>query len=196
MKKNILISVIVLVLVVVAAFLVKNSMKVENKLAPGEIGVYVYFVKNKNGKEPTVAPVFRKVKVEEKLRTAYSLLLLLEGVNAQEAKEGYYSELPKTATLVSINENDKGYTLNFSKDLVEGGGSSSMQIRLDQIVKTVEANADKPIYINVEGKKITTFGGEGLELNQPIVPKNNNSKENKKSINFGKPSNLLAPSAK
>ena len=136
MKKNILISVIVLVLVVVAAFLVKNSMKVENKLAPGEIGVYVYFVKNKNGKEPTVAPVFRKVKVEEKLRTAYSLLLLLEGVNAQEAKEGYYSELPKTATLVSINENDKGYTLNFSKDLVEGGGSSSMQIRLDQIVKT------------------------------------------------------------
>ena len=71
-----------------------------------------------------------------------------------------------------------------------------MQIRLDQIVKTIEANADKPVYINVEGKKITTFGGEGLELNQPIVPKNNNSKENKKSINFGKPSNLLAPAAK
>ena len=48
MKKNILISVIVLVLIVVAAFLVKNSMKVENKLAPGEIGVYAYFVKNKS----------------------------------------------------------------------------------------------------------------------------------------------------
>lgn len=196
MKKNVLISVIAVVLIVIVAFLVKNSMKMENKLAPGEIGVYAYFVKNKNGKEPVVTPVFRKVKVDEKLRTTYSLLFLLEGVNAQEAQAGYYSEIPSDTNLLSIGENDDAYTLNFSKSLVEGGGSSSMQIRLDQLVKTIETNADKPVYINVEGNKITTFGGEGLEVNQPIVPKNNNSKKEKKTVNFGKSLNFLTPASK
>lgn len=196
MKKNILISAIAIVLIVIVAFIVKNSIKVENKLAPGEIGVYAYFVKDKNGKESVVTPVFRKVKVDEKLRTTYSLLFLLDGVNEQEAKDGYYSEIPESTNLIAVRVNDDSYTLDFSKDLIEGGGSSSIQIRLDQLIKTIETNADRPVYISVEGNKITTFGGEGLELNQPIVPKKNNFDKEKKTINFGESLNFLTPASK
>ena len=142
MKKNILITVIVLVLIVVVAFFIKYGMSTKSKLAPGEIGIYTYFVKNKNGKEVEVMPVFRKIKIKEKLRTPYSLLFLLGGVSEAEAKEGYYSEIPATTNLISIMENDDNYKLNFSQDLVKGGGSSSMQIRFDQLVKTIEENSN------------------------------------------------------
>ena len=49
-----------------------------------------------------------------------------------------------------------------------GGGSDSLYSRLRQLIKTVLANSDKPVYLYLDGKQANVVGGEGLTISQPL----------------------------
>ena len=60
--------------------------------------------------------------------------------------------------------------MNLSKEFASGGGSNSIKQRMDQVTKTVLAvEKSKPVFIDVEGKKLEILGGEGLEIPSPLT---------------------------
>jgi spore germination protein GerM len=100
-----------------------------------------------------------------------SLTTLL--ASAKIGKEGkQLSSIPKSTKLLSSNVKPNGIYINLSKEFMEGGGSSSMQARLAQIIYTAtERNPNAQVWISVEGKKLESLGGEGIEVRQPITRK-------------------------
>ncbi len=100
-----------------------------------------------------------------------SLTTLL--ASAKIGKEGkQLSSIPKSTKLLSSNVKPNGIHINLSKEFMEGGGSSSMQARLAQIIYTAtERNPNAQVWISVEGKKLESLGGEGIEVKQPITRK-------------------------
>ena len=49
-----------------------------------------------------------------------------------------------------------------------GGGTESIYNKLYQLIRTVEANTEKPTYLFIEGKQVEVFGGEGIMITQPL----------------------------
>ncbi len=118
--------------------------------------------------ENTVEYVSRKAKN----KTLYSALgLLLKGPSEEEKAHGIFTEIPSNARLISVkkDEADNSIIINLTQEFGEGGGTQSIQARLDQIVKTVNANAGHiPVYLYLDGKKAQYLGGEGIYIEQPI----------------------------
>jgi len=78
--------------------------------------------------------------------------------------------IPKGTKLLSVKVEDDSVHVNLSPEFTSGGGSASMTGRVGQIVYT--ATALKPnakVYIEVDGKPLTTLGGEGLEIEEPLT---------------------------
>jgi spore germination protein GerM len=91
---------------------------------------------------------------------------------------GLSSEIPPGTALIKVSE-DKGtgdITIDLSRRFVQGGGTDSFEARLEQVKRTVEGPAGgRPVYLNVEGQRLTA-SGDGLEVKQPInVDTNPNS---------------------
>lgn len=94
---------------------------------------------------------------------------LLRGPSGQEIQAGLGSEIPKGTILLGIEEKGNEIELNLSRRFASGGGSSSLETRLEQLRRTVsEAAGSKKVYLNVEGQRLSTAAGEGLEIKQPI----------------------------
>ena len=49
-----------------------------------------------------------------------------------------------------------------------GGGGDSLYTRMYQIIKTVNKNTNKSVYLYIDGKQANVIGGEGLMLKQPL----------------------------
>lgn len=94
---------------------------------------------------------------------------LLAGPTGEEKKNNLFTEIPKNTKCLDIKEGDKFYEINLSQDFLLGGGSLSMQVRLDQFTKTIQAfNPDKFVLLLIEGKRINHIGGEGYIFNNPV----------------------------
>lgn len=94
---------------------------------------------------------------------------LLEGPSAAELESGLGSEIPRGTILLGVSEEDGSIVLDLSRRFASGGGSDSMETRLEQLAKTVSAVAgNQPVFLNVEGQRLTMTQGEGIEIKQPI----------------------------
>lgn len=161
MKKIIFTSFFIIFIVIASFLLFKKDPLIRENSLP------VYFSKKIQNKHITL-PVRRPFN-KDSSKLSQSISFLLEGPNSSEIKNGYFSEIPKETRLINITENDKSITVNFSEALSVGGGAQSMRIRLEQLVYTLIDNApNRPIYIKINGKKIKTLGGEGIEIPQPL----------------------------
>ncbi len=118
--------------------------------------------------EDSIEYVSRKAKN----KTLYSALgLLLKGPTDEEKAHGIFTEIPSDTRLISVkkDEAENAIIINLTKEFGEGGGTQSIQARLNQIVKTVSIYAGPlPVYLYLDGKKAQYLGGEGIYIEQPI----------------------------
>lgn len=89
------------------------------------------------------------------------------------------SEIPRGTVVIAVrnvsarpgaNEGEKGgIVIDLSRHFLGGGGLDSMETRLAQLKRTVnEVAAGEPVYLNVEGQRLTQTPGDGIEVAQPI----------------------------
>lgn len=125
----------------------------------------VWFVKSKNGKINLVA-VKRAALGKSQLETAVHELL--DGPNSSESADGLGSEIPRGTLLLGVAERNDEVELNLSQRFATEGGIDSFQTRLEQLSRTVSSACRKPVYLDVEGKRLNMTQGEGIEVHQPI----------------------------
>jgi spore germination protein GerM len=133
---------------------------------PEQHSFKVWFVKEKDGQLEYIG-VDRKTGSEATLYEAVKELM--NGPSEQEQSEGLRSEVPGGTTLIDVKEIPEGFELNLSSKFASDGGSESIEARIEQLRRTVEEAArDRKVYLDVDGKRLTEAGGEGLEVKQPI----------------------------
>lgn len=132
--------------------------------------VTVYFTRVQNG-EATLAPVTRLVlarSLETKLRAAYGALLA--GPSAGERALGVASEIPSGTTLRGLAVAGGVAVVDLSADVARGGGSSSMQGRVWQLVFTgTQFSGVSRVRILIAGQPRQALGGEGVIIEDPIA---------------------------
>lgn len=158
------ISLFVVIIVLISTFIFLN----ESEKLTDKNSVSIYFVKNLNKPDFQLTAVRRKLSPDNS-RILTAITELLKGPNKTEKKSGIYTEIPTTTRLIGINENQKTVIINLSKDFASGGGSTSMSYRLKQLVNTaLDSAKDKPVYLQLDGKKVDFIGGEGVIVSQPL----------------------------
>ncbi len=136
--------------------------------APKPETVRVWLVKSE-GDAVRLVPVDRPVSRLHNDRLKEAVTELLGGPSAEEAKAGLNTEIPRGTILLDIHRQGANLELNLSRRFQSGGGADSLETRLDQLSRTVAdaAGADK-VYLSVEGERLSTAAGEGLEVKQPL----------------------------
>lgn len=112
------------------------------------------------------------VERKAKHKTLYTAMgLLMKGPTEEEKMLGIFTEIPPNTRVISVkkNEADNTVIVNLTKEFGEGGGTQSVQARLEQITKTVALYAGHlPVYLYLDGHKAQYLGGEGIYIEQPI----------------------------
>lgn len=102
-------------------------------------------------------------------RIRFALSQLLKGPALNEQKAGSLSEIPHGTRLLAVNEQGEAITINLSPEFAQGAGATSVQRRVDELVKTVRAiETRRPVYLQVAGKPLQTLSSDGLEIDEPI----------------------------
>lgn len=128
----------------------------------------VYWVKDTgNAVEFIPAPVtvkFESRTSQDQLAAAFNQLLT--GNRPTDTA----SEIPQGTKLRSLKINAEGIYIDLSREFTTGGGSSSMNSRLGQVLYTATSlQSDARVFLLVEGEPLEVLGGEGLEVIQPLT---------------------------
>ncbi|GEM_PF-591916 len=141
----------------------KNSI-----IKKDDVFATVFFAKTSNDKDIYIG-LSRKVPASYKgSQVKYAVKMLLAGPTRYEHKKGVYSEVPSGTKLLSYKETPNKIIINLSDDFEYGGGGDSLYKRMYQLIKTVNHNTKKPVYLYLNGKQADMIGGEGLMLKQPL----------------------------
>jgi hypothetical protein len=112
---------------------------------------------------------------EANLRAAFGELLASNksiSKNPGKGSKGAVSTIPKGTKLLSLRTQPDGIHIDLSREFETGGGSMSMQARLAEVLNTATSmNPEANVWLTIEGKKLETLGGEGVEVPQPLTRK-------------------------
>jgi spore germination protein GerM len=129
--------------------------------------VQVYWLRS-NGKKLVLAP--SKVSVEAGNTPSEKLKASLERLLQGPANSDVSSSIPTGTKLNSLKVAKDGVHVNLNKTFTSGGGSTSMQARLGQVIYTASSlNAAAPVWLSIDGEPLAVLGGEGLEVSQPMT---------------------------
>ena len=77
--------------------------------------------------------------------------------------------IPDGTTLLGVSAKNGVATVDLSTEFDSGGGSTSMQYRLAQVVYTLtQFSTIKSVVFQIDGETVTVFGSEGIVLDGPI----------------------------
>ncbi len=126
--------------------------------------VMVYF-SQLSGNKVLTKPVERWMSKDyTPIATEWALEQQLKGPTPTEAQKGLYSEIPKGTRLLSATETPKAVVINLSKEFATSGGSHSQQQRWQEVATTLKSlGYTKSLVLQIEGKSLPPFSGEGLE---------------------------------
>jgi spore germination protein GerM len=139
------------------------------QVRPAERRVEVYFVDQADGAGTVVAVerVATGRTPEALLRAA--LEALLAGPLQEERARGLTTEIPPGTRLLGVRVRDGVAMVDVSAEVGGGGGSSSMQGRLWQIVYTAtQLPAARQVRLLLDGREEETLGGEGVLIDRPL----------------------------
>ncbi|PWI20284.1 spore gernimation protein [Streptomyces sp. Act143] len=130
--------------------------------APHQVRTSVYFL---HGEQVSPAPRM----VTAPTTAAGALRALLAGPSRYESRYGRTTAIPSGTTLRSVVVRRHVATIDLSGRYDDGGGSLSMQARLAQVVFTATRFPSiEKVRFELDGKPVTSFGGEGIVLNHPV----------------------------
>lgn len=127
--------------------------------------VKIFFIGHSNGRD--VYRTVYRVNDSGTSNIEYAVKCLLQGPTKYEKGKGVYSEIPPTK-LLSVRETENRVVINISDSFGNGGGADSLYKRMYQLIKTVNYNTKKPVYLLINGQLVEALGGEGLMLKQPL----------------------------
>ena len=95
---------------------------------------------------------------------------LLRGPTAAERGRGLSTAVPRCTVVRGLSVRNGLATVDLTRTFASGGGTSSMQARLFQLVYTVTAvrGVDR-VVLQMSGATVRVFSGEGLILDQPLT---------------------------
>lgn len=135
--------------------------------APTDKTLTVYWLKPVDGKIQ-LAPIPVRLAAsntpEALLESALTQLI------AGPAPANTATTIPANTKLLDLAIKPDGIHLNLSREFTTGGGTSAMEGRLAQVLYTATSlNPEAPVWIAIAGKPLTTLGGEGLVIEQPLT---------------------------
>ncbi|MCV3212851.1 GerMN domain-containing protein [Plectonema radiosum NIES-515] len=129
----------------------------------------IYWLKD-NGKNFEFVPQPVQVKAKSGNKPDQVLEAVFQSLLAGPTEGTGSTTIPKETKLESLKVQNDEIHVNLSNEFTSGGGSTSMIGRVGQVVYTATTlNPTAKVYIDVNGKKLETLGGEGLEVEQPLT---------------------------
>jgi Sporulation and spore germination/Immunoglobulin-like domain of bacterial spore germination len=100
---------------------------------------------------------------------AAALRELLAGPTAEDQAADLQSEIPTGTKLNGLTIDNGVATVDLSKAFESGGGSTSMQLRVAQVVYTLtQFPSVKRVQFKIDGKPVEAIGGEGVVVDPPV----------------------------
>lgn|SRR5574344_137246 len=128
--------------------------------------VKVFFIGTAGNRD--VYKIIREENTTKHSNIYLAVKALINGPTKYEQRKGVYSEIPQGTKLLAIKETSDKVVINVSEEFESSGGADSLYKRMYQIIKTVNTNTSKPVYLEINGHLVETLGGEGLMIKQPL----------------------------
>lgn len=129
--------------------------------------VRVYFYLGGEPGSAGLVPVLREVEPHDVLSNAMTALLAGPS-SAESGDRTITSAIPDGSRLLGLDIADGVASVDLSHEFETGGGSTSMFVRLGQVVYTLTGFASiQSVRFLIEGKPVSVFGGEGIVLDRP-----------------------------
>lgn len=145
---------------------------VASRLGPSRAqGVEVFYVRydpaTHTGALVTVRRPVAPGAPDARLETA--LRALLAGPTPDERRRGIVSEIPPGTALRSVRVQGGIAVVDLTSSFARGGGSTSMQARVWQVVYTgTQSRAASGVQILLDGRRVEALGGEGVLIGTPL----------------------------
>lgn len=98
----------------------------------------------------------------------YAIKELIDAPSKWEKSKGFTSEIPQGTKVLSVRESSNSIMIDLSSNFESGGGAESTYTRIEQIIKTANANTSIPTYLYINGRQANVIGGEGIMIKQPL----------------------------
>lgn len=151
----------------------QTTPKAEQTIPKTEQTAQIYLLQDQGNKTSLVArPVAltKSAQNNPKVQLEEAFSSLLAASNSSEG--GASSSIPPGTKLRGLTVQDDTVSVDLSNEFTSGGGATSMQGRLGQVIYTATSlNPNAKVFLSVEGKPLKELGGEGLVIDQPITRK-------------------------
>ena len=140
------------------------SARGETRASPAsQRQITVYLVRAEH-----ISPVRRTVPVTVGVARA-ALVALLRAPSARERAAGYSTAIPGGTTLRTVTVARGFATVDLSARFQAGGGSTSMLLRVAQVVHTAtQFSSVHRVAFRLDGRPIVAIGGEGVIVSPPV----------------------------
>jgi hypothetical protein len=140
-----------------------TTTREETGSVPTQLSLEVWFARH-----DSLAMVKRMHEPTQRVATA-AVDALLDGPTREERAAGYASAIPAGTRLLGITIRNGVATVDLTSDYQSGGGATSMQTRLGQVVYTLtQFPTVQKVRFRLDGTPVNVFSSEGIVLDHPV----------------------------